>query len=595
MIFISVMEISTFSAHPADGLLTRRDLSREHFCNTDCGLEGNQKQCLQLFYAKAKAKDVINPERLTNKLPDWEPLIDQAVSKLKGSGENSWYNELIPYIHPIETFRNTTYESVQVVENFTIDLKNMTSEMIEETVASFLCAAEKCNPKLPTYIPITLHGDHPSDRSKIPDVRAIPSKIIAGVGHKLYLEIMIPIIESDDGYYIDTKVNLHPAIKTLFRTEDSNKIFVAHNARASILIIELVLKSLANGHDFEFGRYMDTAVVWTRYGGYARDEYDLIYMYRYIIGGIHYDLDRDENPDQFQMYASDNDKYVLVNAVSELRVLEFLYLSFFIITLPSVFPSKRNVLANLSKWSADKFVSHFFYVMTESVAGIDFDYKRYLNTPPKFRYKAGSDQSPPDERILVNYFQNRTIKFRTSVGMEIERTWPTIYYINREDWSEDRKSERNFIWNFAALKPLLFKAEINRIPNLIKDQTNKFLEESSNLLEILNFLDSNRLMAWKILERKLKQTPELAIQWLSNASPVDNYKKSSFIFGSFGNYKKLRTIAFKLLPEQVPKNPHYNLHIRNQKGEDFPTFFWRNVYILYGGLSIVLGKSSIWG
>ena len=126
------------------------------------------------------------------------------------------------------------------------------------------------------------------------------------------------------------------------------------------------------------------------------------------------------------MYASDNDKYVLVNAVSELRVLEFLYLSFFIITHPSVFPSKTNVLANLSKWSADKFVSHFFYLMTVSVAGIDFDYKRYLNTPPKFRYKAGSDQSPPDGRILVNYFQNRTIKFRTSVGMEIERIWPSI-------------------------------------------------------------------------------------------------------------------------------------------------------------------------
>ena len=60
------------------------------------------------------------------------------------------------------------------------------------------------------------------------------------------------------------------------------------------------------------------------------------------------------------MYASDNDKYVLDNAVSESRVLEFLYLSFFIITLPSVFPSKTNVLAHLSKWSADKYVRHFF-------------------------------------------------------------------------------------------------------------------------------------------------------------------------------------------------------------------------------------------
>ena len=43
----------------------------------------------------------------------------------------------------------------------------------------------------------------------------------------------------------------------------------------------------------------------------------------------------------------------------------------------------------------------FFYVMTESVAGIDFDYKRYLNTPPKFSYKSGSDQYSPDGRILV--------------------------------------------------------------------------------------------------------------------------------------------------------------------------------------------------
>ena len=85
----------------------------------------------------------------------------------------------------------------------------------------------------------------------------------------------------------------------------------------------------------------------------------------------------------------------------------------------------------------------FFYVLTESVAGIDFDYNGIrTHHPPKFRYKAGSDPSLSDGRILVNYFQNRTIEFRTSVGMEIERIWPRGRQIFKKDKSleEGRKA-----------------------------------------------------------------------------------------------------------------------------------------------------------
>ena len=116
------MEISTFSAHPADGSLTRRDLSGEHFCKSECEFTGNQKNCLRYFYASANAKDIINPEKLTSKIPDWEPLVDQATNQMQRY-EESWYKELKPYIDPVESLRNTTYDSCPEINNYTIDLK----------------------------------------------------------------------------------------------------------------------------------------------------------------------------------------------------------------------------------------------------------------------------------------------------------------------------------------------------------------------------------------------------------------------------------------------------------------------------------------
>ena len=549
------MELDTYLSHPVDGSIPENKVINGHYCEDECINLGNKKVCLEYFYSTVPQK-LVDTEIMKKYLPDWEPKLDQVEIELTKAAGNSWGQDFESAIAEIKETRNPSVETFKDVKIFTVNLKKMSDESIREEISNFLNNFDVNTGLTPEVIPLTLQGEIPADLHTTPGVPSLPGKIILGNASSC-LEILIPLKASTNTVVLDTNVELSVSLSNLFRSDETKKVFLVYNATKTIYKIQAIMRSLKNGEGFYIGKFLDITLLYVRYGRYARNEISLQFLYKFLVGGVHLSLDLQEAVDSnsyFLPYGKCQ-KYVITNGLAELLVLLNLYRLFFIIVIPSMFPSKIEALDNVCNLPPRYFLEHVINIITEACATIDFDSTRYILAPPKLRFCCGGDESSLDLKKSINTFRVECAQFRSNLASSLQRAWPNyLYYITRENWSLTNKLDPDFVKQLCIMESPFDK------PAVDEPFSHSIIRESKSLIEILNYISPDRSLAWKVLDRQLKKMPDILLRWLDNSAPIDAYDPESFKFGSFRNFSKILQIANQAYPDRVFQNPHHDLH-----------------------------------
>ncbi len=549
------MELGTFLTHPVDGIVPEKEVIKGHYCQEGCIYTGNKKICLDYYYSSVP-KELVDTKIMKTSLPNWEPLLDQTEIELTEAAENSWGMDFKSIIAEIKETRNPSYETFKNCEIFTVDFKKMSDELIQEKISMFLNNFDSCNVFNPEVIPLSLQGEIPANIHTTPGVPSLPGKIILG-NASACLEILIPLKAVEGKIVLDTTIELKQSLTNLFKTDDTRKIFLVYDSTKTISKIQAIFRSMKNGEDFYIGKFLDITLLWVRYGRYARNEITLQFLYKFLVGGIHLSLDLQEavNSDSYFLPHEKCQKYVITNGLAELLVLLNLYKLFFIVVIPSLFPSKVEALDNVIKLPPKYFLDHTINIITEACSTIDFDSIKYILSPPKLRFCCGGDESGLDLKKSINAFRMECAQFRTNLASSLQRVWPSyLYYITRGDWSSHNKLDPELVKQLCVLESPFDKPLVN------EPSSHSFIRESKSLIEILNYISPDRRLAWKVLNRQLTKMPDLILRWMTNSTPVDRYDPEAFKFGSFRNFNKVLRLAEELHPDQVFTNPHHDLH-----------------------------------
>ena len=86
------------------------------------------------------------------------------------------------------------------------------------------------------------------------------------------------------------------------------------------------------------------------------------------------------------------------------------------------------------------------------------------------------------------------------------------------------------------------------------------------LSEVLKSFSDDPDVAWSILEKRIKENPEVALKWLKQVPPPrTNPGPMHFRFGKFSNFKKVKRIFERWNPSLTYENPHYTATHRARK------------------------------
>lgn len=549
------MELGTYLSHPVDGFIPENEVINGHYCQEGCTYTGNKKVCLDYFYSSIP-KRLVDTKFMRTYIPNWKPLLDQTEIELTEAAENSWGLEFESTVAEIKETRNPSYETFKNVEIFSVDLKKMSDEVIQEKISKFLNNFKACTGFNPEVIPLSLQGEIPADIHTTPGVPSLPGKIILGNASSC-LEILIPLKAVEGKVVLDTTIELKKSLASLFKTDETRKLFLVYDSTKTIYKIQVIFRNMKNGKDFYIGKFLDISLLWVRYGRYARSEISLQFLYRFLVGGIHLSLDLQEavKSDLYFLPYEKCQDYVIANGLAELLVLLNLYRLFFIVVIPSLFPSKVDTLDNVIKLPPKYFLQHAINIITEACSTIDFDSIRYILSPPKLRFCCGGDESGLDLKKSINGFRLECAQFRTNLASSLQRVWPSyLYYITRGDWSSHNKPDPELVKQLCVLESPFDKPVVN------EQSSHSVIRESKSLVEILNYISPDRRLAWKVLNRQLTKMPDIILRWITNSSPLDGYDPEAFKFGSFRNFNKIMKLAEEVHPDQVFINPHHDLH-----------------------------------
>lgn len=152
------------------------------------------------------------------------------------------------------------------------------------------------------------------------------AKLHFGDGYSYFFEINCP-----NHYTLELK------FKEFFDFLTKSCILVGHNLSQDIHLCQESLK-YANNEPFVFPNFIDTAFLWTRFGGWALDSFGLQMMQSYITGG---GMLKKWKLAAFYDWTQPFGKiplYYNIYNIADLKAIHNLFIAFFIINLPRLFP-----------------------------------------------------------------------------------------------------------------------------------------------------------------------------------------------------------------------------------------------------------------
>lgn len=321
-----IKDYCTFVSHPVDGQISTKKLKDYFKCTNFCE-KGDSVCCWIQFYFTIQENQDYDTFFMRQHLPSFNPIINEIDEILRQRQLSSWIMEMNPSIEFLKNNRTANLSTIARISHFNKMFSisvGLTSEMECIEIIKNVIIVMSDHHKHIVYNCVAFDVEKNNE---------MLAKLHFGDGHSYYFEIN----------FVQAPFILNNAIVKFFDMfrNSSGFTLVGHNVSNDVTLCESVLKTESN-EPFKFPDFLDTSLLWCRFGGWGLDGFGLQIMQTYITGGTMLKKRKlSSNVDWSKSWNTLPFYFTLYN-ISDLKAIYNLYLSFFIVNFPRMFPSKSD-------------------------------------------------------------------------------------------------------------------------------------------------------------------------------------------------------------------------------------------------------------
>lgn len=537
--------------------VTSKMLKERHYCPQECqDKTGNMKRCWNHFYLKHKEEDIPDIGFMQDHVPGWFPLLDAGDKKLKDAN-SGWHLELASLTSFIKDNRTATFQTFNRLKEDgklrTIVIGQDTDYEIHQILQHFKADLIKTRTTIEFYmagVAFDVEGQNRADQEHHHGIKQLPSKLHMGDGYNAFLEIQFPLRKTAGGWRIASDTEFPEPLREFFKLfgPGADNFLLGHDLKDDVLSIQNAIRALTNGEDWDFPVWLDTAVLWTRLGGYAKKSYGIQPMLLELSGGSMLKKFKLSTQDWKQPWFKLPPCATTYN-LGDLKAVFNIYLCFFPINIPRVFPSHQALQDAIGKGNVKPFLETLVDTVNRSCFMMEFDGESYRRAGDFNRTACVVQDFSGEDKL--DEWRSWCIALRNPLTSSLYQIWPKdAPCVTSEGWSPgDPGTLRVYLRDLGYMEeskpaePPDCRQE--EVCILVEETCPLELREVSNLPELLKNIHNNKEEAWKILESELKKEPDVSLGWIKRANPKGHksLQEGAFMFGTRKNYLRVKKIA----------------------------------------------------
>lgn len=354
---------SSFHTHPDDGQITTKSL-RDHFRCTILCTDGNSVCCWLCFYHALYENADPDTSFMKKNLKKFKSILDTADHMLMQRESLSWYSELESSITFLKNNRTATLSSFTRISFykrlFSISIGKTNEQEINSTleiVSNIMMTSSKIyNHSIYKAVPFDVEKNN-----------GVLAKLHFGDGFSYFFEINF--------YEHFTLNSAFEKFFNLFNANSSGCILVGHNVSGDIITCERYLKFSSN-KPFKFPEYIDTAFLWCRFGGWSLDGFGSQIMQTYITGGGMIKKWKLSATSNWSNPWTELPLYCTIYNIGDLKAVYNIFLAFFVINLPRIFPAKDDFI-HVQNLNTSYVPTMFYQILIYACKNQSMNYPEY--------------------------------------------------------------------------------------------------------------------------------------------------------------------------------------------------------------------------
>ena len=358
-----------YSTHSEQYSIPSKYLKELHLCKPrQCSRTKPSTNCFRRFYESADPFAVYHPCEAPSRckfvktnpetrhvpleikhgqdtLSYGKPLVDHIAPKLTDWSRSAG-QALESTVKFLQSHRSPSTDFLDNIEAsnsfFSINLGKTSDVRMEAMLKEFKVRLSRDASKL-VFLPLTVCAFDVEGKVKHPDGDYdLPSKLHFGNGYSVFLEINIPSPDK-------IKELKEIPVPLLEFFEDSTFLFIGNDCCSDLVQIESLF-SLIKGSYWQIPfRWLDTIVLWTTLGGWAKDSYGLSTMLNTCVGGFLQKPWRLSCADDWSKpWSKLGWQYNLYNLGDQLTIYTSFY-TFLVVIGPTAFPDYLHIKTALDQ------------------------------------------------------------------------------------------------------------------------------------------------------------------------------------------------------------------------------------------------------
>lgn len=574
-----------------------------------------RENCWDKFYDTVSEEEIVNQDYFTELDKSFPPpLIDVAIDKISNF-EDNWIQDLKPLYNDITAQRNFNYKSLDQLKTagtlLSITIGETSEVECSRIVDTFKEGIGNLFALSDLPIPVLVFqaegqvSSHPSYQDK--DVGFVQKMIISDAKN-LCLEVSFPLEETPKGYKVkDKKIDTSVMnILEFLNMSRSKVILLGYDVKFDIAAVTNTVRKLKGGEKFLFPTVLDVMSLWVHFGGYASDP-DLRFMARTIAGCTNTEDPMHLVKVRWEKPLKHLKTWTQAFIMSTIRLKICLFLSYFVIMLPTLYPLPKDIRDTTFFKYPKHFMERVVAIIAEATYYVEFDRVRYVTMSPDRAFLAIDPTNEFDTPLIIKQWRKRNYLEQTMSGIYnlIMGFWPRDAPIIIRESYEPHPTNCKFVQLLTlpgfylseatprsitggvlnntkqsmssetptlnanlqrSSSPVLVDVEIVEeevpLPKAKKPKAKKqkkkrlvlgrsvkkIVTSSNSLRDILKELSSDKEESWNILEAFLTQHPEIIDRWLAQKVGFNEEKREdSFIFGNKSNYKQFLRLRRKIM------------------------------------------------